>query len=110
MKDYKFILGDLVLMRNTTIKKALNRKMRACYLSPLIVISHNKGGTYILSKLNGMLLHRPVAAFHIILYFTRKQLLNVSMSHLCELENMTEEDPEGLLDNDDNFDAAEDDA
>jgi len=32
------------------------------------------------------------------------------MSHLRELENMTEEDPEGLLDdNNNNFDAAGDD-
>ena len=65
-----------------------------------------------------MLLHRPVAAFRIIPYFTRKhidippldQLLDVSMSRLCELENTTEEDPEGLLDDDNNFNAAEDDA
>jgi hypothetical protein len=32
------------------------------------------------------------------------------MSRLRELENTTEEDPEGLLDDDDSFDAAEDDA
>ena len=119
MKDYKFILGDLVLMRNTAIEKALNRKMRARYLGPLIFISRNKGGAYILSELDGALLHRPVAAFRIIPYFARKQidippldqLLDVSMSRLRELENTTEEDPEDLLDDDNNnFDAAEDDA
>jgi hypothetical protein len=31
------------------------------------------------------------------------------MSRLCELENMTKEDPEGLLDDNDDFNAAEDD-
>jgi hypothetical protein len=106
-------------MRNTAIEKALNRKMRARYLGPLIFISRNKGGAYILSELDGALLHRPVAAFRIIPYFARKQinipplnqLLDVSMSRLRELENTTEEDPEGLLDDDDDsFDAAEDDA
>jgi transposase InsO family protein len=118
MKDYKFILGNLVLMRNTTIEKALNRKMRAHYLGPLIVILCNEGGTYILSELNGALLHRPVTAFRIIPYFACKhinillldQLLDVSMSCLRKLENTTKEDPEGLLDDDDDFDAAEDDA
>jgi hypothetical protein len=50
MKDYKFVLGDLILMRNTAIEKALNRKMRAHYLGPLIVISHNKGGAYTVGK------------------------------------------------------------
>jgi hypothetical protein len=118
MKDYKFILGDLVLMQNTAIEKALNRKMQAHYLSPLIVISCNKGGAYILSELDSMLLHRPVAAFRVIPYFARKhidippldQLLDISMSCLCELENTTEEDPEGLLDDDDDFDTTEDNA
>ena len=117
MKDYNFILGDLILMRNTAIEKALNRKMRARYLGPLIFISRNKGGAYILSELDGALLHRPVAAFRIIPYFARKhidippldQLLDVSIARLRELENTTEEDPEGLLDDDEN-DAAEDDA
>jgi hypothetical protein len=34
-------------MRNTQIKKSLNRKMCPQYLSPLIVISRNLGGAYI---------------------------------------------------------------
>ncbi len=55
IKDYNFQLGDLVLMRNTAIEKALNRKMRARYLGPLIVISRNKGSAYILAELNGTL-------------------------------------------------------
>jgi hypothetical protein len=44
IKDFNFKLGDLVLIRNTAIEKALNRKMRARYLGPLIVISCNKRG------------------------------------------------------------------
>lgn len=36
LKDYNFSLGDLVLLRNTAIEKALNRKMRPRYLGPLI--------------------------------------------------------------------------
>ena len=34
IRDFDFKHGDLVLIRNTAIEKALNRKMRARYLSP----------------------------------------------------------------------------
>ena len=51
--NYNFKMGDLVLVRNTVIKKALNRKMRAHYLGPLIVISRNRGGAYIITELDG---------------------------------------------------------
>jgi len=55
IKDFDFKLGDLVLMCNTAIEKALNRKMCPQYLGPLIMISHNRGGAYILAKLDGSL-------------------------------------------------------
>src|ERR1700678_1441732 len=41
IKQFDFRLGDLVLVWNTAIKKALNRKMRPRYLGQLIVISRN---------------------------------------------------------------------
>jgi len=42
IRDFDFRKGDLVLVRNTAIEKALNRKMRARYIGPLVVISRNK--------------------------------------------------------------------
>lgn len=68
--------------------------MRARYLGPLIVISRNKGGAYILAELDGSLLDRPLAAFRVIPYFARRhielpaldKLLDVSLERLRALE------------------------
>ena len=100
--DYNFTLGDLVLIRNTAIEKSLNRKMRARYLGPLIVISHNRGGAYIIAELDGAVFDRPIAAFRVIPYFTRQsipiplleELIDISARHLRELEDSTSADPD----------------
>ena len=67
--NFDFKLGDLILVQNTTIEKALNRKMRPRYLGPLIVLARNKGEAYIIAELDGLVFDRPIAAFHIIPYF-----------------------------------------
>jgi hypothetical protein len=108
IKDYDFKLGDLVLLRHTAIEKALNRKMRPRYTGPLIVISRNKGGAYILAELNGALFDRPVAAFRVIPYFARKhipippldELLDVSISRLRELEHSSDPDTDDFAPDD----------
>jgi hypothetical protein len=75
-------------MRNTQIEKSLNRKMRARYLGPLIVIARNFGGTYILCELDGSVLHCPVAAFRLLPYLARKSIplppnfLDIDEEHL----------------------------
>ncbi|ETW76594.1 hypothetical protein HETIRDRAFT_455119 [Heterobasidion irregulare TC 32-1] len=88
--DFNFYQGLLVLMRNTAIEKALNQKMHPQYLGPLLVISRNRGGAYILAKLDGSVFDRPVAAFRIIPYFACRSLkladlealLDISQEHL----------------------------
>ena len=100
--DYNFKSSNLILIRNTAIKKALNWKMRACYLGPLIVVSHNKGCAYIIAKLNGSVFDRPVAAFRVIPYFActliviplLDELLDISRSRLIQMEQSVSEDPE----------------
>src|SRR6202522_82630 len=95
IKQFDFRLGDLVLVRNTAIEKALNTKMRPRYLGPLIVISRNRGGAYILAELDGSVFDRPMATFRVIPYFARQRiklplldnLLDISWQRLTELEN-----------------------
>src|SRR5258708_999208 len=72
--DFDFGQGDLVLVRNTSIEKALNWKMHTRYFGPMIIVSCNKGGAYILCDLDGTLAHAPVAAFRVVPYFVWKSL------------------------------------
>ena len=100
--NFDFNKGRLVLMRNTKIEKSLNRKMRPRYIGPLIVISRNKGGAYILCELDGSVLHRPVAAFRLIPYFARKSIplpttaIDIDSKRLRELEETNLLDDEDL--------------
>ena len=102
LRNYDFKLGDLVLIRNTAVEKALNRKMRARYLGPCIVISKNRGGAYIVAELDGSVFDRPVAAFRVIPYFARtkltlpslEELIDISQERLEQMEDSLPEDPE----------------
>jgi Integrase zinc binding domain/RNase H-like domain found in reverse transcriptase len=102
IRDFDFKLGDLVLIRNTAIEKALNRKMRARYLGPCIVVSKNRGGAYIVAELDGSVFDRPVAAFRVVPYFARSalvlpaldSLIDISAKRLAEMENSNLVDPE----------------
>jgi hypothetical protein len=102
IRDFDFKRGDLVLIRNTAVEKALNRKMRPRYLGPVIVLSRNKGGAYIICELNGTVFDRPIAAFRVIPYFARKALalpdlnafIDISTDRLRSMENSTMTDPD----------------
>jgi hypothetical protein len=93
LKDFDFQRGSLVLMRNTQIEKSLNKKMRARYIGPLIVVSRNYGGAYILAELDGTVLHRPIAAFRLLPYFARKAIplppdfIDIDDTRLHEMEH-----------------------
>jgi hypothetical protein len=108
LKDFNFKLGDLVLVRNTAIEKALNRKMRARYLGPLIILARNKGGAYIIAELDGSVFDRPIAAFRVIPYFARTKitlpaldkLLDISQRRFQELKDSAVADPDDEDDND----------
>ena len=79
--------------------------MRARYLGPLIVISRNKGGAYIITELDGTVFDRPVAAFRVLPYFAHSSidipsiddLVDISRTRLKQMEQSEEVD----LDSDD---------
>ena len=104
IRDFDFKAGALILIRNTAIEKSLNCKMRPCYLGPLVVVSRNKGGAYIVCELDGALYHHPVAAYRVIPYFARNHVelpnfekySDISVQHLRNMENSMTEDPEDL--------------
>ena len=85
--------------------------MRARYLGPLIVISRNKGGAYIVSELDGSVLDRPIAAFRVIPYFARTaldtppldDLIDISEARLTQMKETTTPDPEEDLDDDEDL-------
>jgi hypothetical protein len=72
--------------------------MRPRYIGPLIVISRNYGGAYILAELDGTVLHRPIAAFRLLPYFPRKniplpdELIDIDTARLREMEKSIDTD------------------
>jgi hypothetical protein len=102
IKNYKFTTGDLVLVRNTAIKKSLDCKLRPQYLSPYIVISHNTGGAYILAELDGTILKNAISAFRVIPYHPCKviplpnifDIIDITRTELQQREQLNEEDNE----------------
>ena len=100
--DYDFPTGSLVLVRNTRFEKSLNRKMRPRYLGPMIVISRNRGGAYIIAEMNGAVLARPIGAFRVIPYYPRRTItlppledvLDISTDELRRREESMDPDEE----------------
>ena len=92
-------------MRNTRIGKSLNKKMKPRYLGPLIVVSRNKEGAYILCELDGSVLQNPIARFCVLPYFARKSIflpegfIDIRADRLREMEEQDfVEGEEDLLD------------
>jgi hypothetical protein len=98
LTDFDFQHGSLVLMRNTQIKKFLHKKMRTRYIVPLIVVSCNYGSAYILTELDGTVLHHPIAAICLLPYFAHKSIplppdiIDINDTCLQEMEHSLDAD------------------
>src|SRR6267154_6311142 len=104
IRDFNFQSGDLILVRNTAIEKSLNRKMRARYLGPLVVVSRNKGGAYIICELDGSVFDRPVAAFRVIPYFACTKIAIPDLSDFLDISTERLRDMERAQSNGDDDD------
>jgi len=50
IQDFDFEVRSLVLVHNSHVEKELNHKNKPCFLGPLVVVHHTKGGAYILAE------------------------------------------------------------
>jgi len=52
IKEFSLVLRSLVLIKNLVIKLSADRKIKPCYLSPIIVILQLKREVFVLVKLD----------------------------------------------------------
>jgi len=106
--------GMLVLVRNTAVEKELDRKVKPRYLGPYVVIRKTKGGSYILSELDGSVSKLRYAAFRLLPYIARagvrinlKDLLKKQHQWTVAMDSSSGEDDSDAPDNEEVDSSAE---
>ena len=85
--DHDFVKGSLVLVRNSQVEKELNRKTKAHYLGPMVVVHRTAGGTYILAEIDSAISRLHYATFCIVPYFPRS-LDNLPVNSILSATNL----------------------
>lgn len=83
IREFNFEKGDLVLVRNSSIEKELDRKAKPRWFGPLVVVRQTKGGSYILSELDGSISKLRYGATRLIPYVARPGT-KVPVEHIDE--------------------------
>ena len=108
--DLVFDEGALVLVRNSKIESALDRKTKQRWFGPMIVIRRTKGGSYILVELDGSVSRLRYAAFRVAPYHPRSYItrpLHTTIEHNDDdVDKMIGDDPSAP--NDDESEDADD--
>ena len=89
LRHTKLEPGTLVLVRNTTVEKDLDRKSKPRYLGPYQVIRQTQNSSYVLAEPDGTLWKQKVAGFRVVPYIARDDIL--TLRHLA-LDLPAEED------------------
>ena len=87
IKDFKFMKGDLVLVRNNKIDMELDRKTKPRYIGPMVVIRQTPGGAYILAEADGTLSKLRYAAKRLIPYNSHSIISGEWLSYLFNLSD-----------------------
>ena len=82
------------MVRNSRINLELNRKTKARYIGPYVVIRKTKNGNYILAELDGTVSKMHYAAFRVVPYLARERVtvpLHIPEEEIDEEEHLTED-------------------
>jgi hypothetical protein len=93
--DFNFKPGSLVLVRNSRVEDALNRKTKPRYLGPMVVVRKTPGTSYVVAELDGAESQLRVAGFRLIPYFPRSRT-HTTFPDVPDEDDDTFDDPEDL--------------
>jgi hypothetical protein len=71
--DFDFKPGALVLIRNSRVEEALNRKTKPRYVGPMVVVRKTPGMSYVVAELDGTESKLHIAGYRVIPYFPRSK-------------------------------------
>ena len=94
--DFDFQPGALVLLRNSRVEDALNRKAKPRYIGPMVIVRKTEGRSYVVAELDGTESQLRVAAFRLIPYFACTKSSVPIISSDPSDDEVTEEDPDDV--------------
>ena len=84
--------GELVIVRNKAVEQSADRKHKPRYLGPYQVIRRTRGGSYVLSELNGAISRQGIAAARLLPYISREQIEELNWLDEDEEEEQEQEE------------------